>query len=256
MSLIVLVLLNGLIPHNLSKKVINLARSYTNIGFISFFYKQTSFDVYLPIRPVKIMPILNHTQYIGSYPSVSSCPEDERPEYAFIGRSNVGKSSLINMLTNRNSLARISKKPGKTQMINYFLVENSWYLVDLPGYGYAKVSKKKRREWKIMIEGYLLHRKTLACAFVLIDANIPAQKIDIEFMNWLGDKCIPFVLVYTKTDRLKPVEIGPNIQKIQQELLQYWDTLPQQFITSSIKKEGQKEILDFIQQINAELLEE
>lgn len=193
---------------------------------------------------------MQEVKYVGSYPSITSCPKDDRPEYAFIGRSNVGKSSLINMLTGRNGLARISKKPGKTQMINYFLVERAWHLVDLPGYGYAKISKKKRREWEIMIEGYLQHRKTLACAFVLIDANILAQQIDIDFLNWLGDKQVPFAIVYTKTDRLKPAEVQPNIDLIRASFLEHWEALPQEFITSSIKKEGQTEILDFVNGIN------
>ncbi len=196
---------------------------------------------------------MQEVRYVGSYPSISSCPKDERPEYAFIGRSNVGKSSLINMLTGRNGLARISKKPGKTQMINYFLVKEEWYLVDLPGYGYAKISKKKRREWEIMIEGYLQHRKSLACAFVLIDANIPAQQIDIDFMNWLGDKQVPFIIVYTKTDRLKPAEVQPNIDSIRTTLLEHWAELPQEFITSSIQKIGQDEILGFIDEVNKEI---
>ena len=193
---------------------------------------------------------INNVKYVGSFPRISACPKEERPEYAFIGRSNVGKSSLINMLTGRNGLARISKKPGKTRMINYFLVEEQWYLVDLPGYGYAKISKKKRRDWEIMIEGYLQHRNTLACAFVLIDANIPAQKIDIEFMNWLGDKKIPFAIIYTKTDRLKPSEIQPNIDLIRAEFLKHWEELPQEFVTSSIKKVGQEDILTFIESVN------
>lgn len=196
---------------------------------------------------------MKEVKYIGSYPSISFCPKDKKPEYAFIGRSNVGKSSLINMLTGKNSLARISKKPGKTQMINYFLVAQSWHLVDLPGYGYAIISKKKRREWEIMIEGYLQHRRNLACAFVLIDANIPAQQIDIDFLNWLGDKQVPFAIVYTKTDRLKPAEVQPNIDRIRTTLLEHWEALPQEFITSSVKKEGQTEILDFISSINKEL---
>lgn len=193
---------------------------------------------------------IQEVKYVGSYPSITSCPKDEKPEYAFIGRSNVGKSSLINMLTGRNGLARISKKPGKTQMINYFQVEQAWYLVDLPGYGYAKISKKKRREWEIMIEGYLQHRRTLACAFVLIDANIPAQQIDIDFLNWLGDKQVPFSIVYTKIDRLKPAEVQPNIDRIRTTLLEHWEALPQEFITSSIKKEGQEDILGFIDSVN------
>lgn len=196
---------------------------------------------------------IQEVKYIGSYPSITSCPKDEKPEYAFIGRSNVGKSSLINMLTGRNGLARISKKPGKTQMINYFLVEKAWYLVDLPGYGYAKISKKKRREWEIMIEGYLQHRKTLACAFVLIDSNIPAQQIDIDFLNWLGDKQVPFAIVYTKTDRLKPAEIQPNIDRIRASFLEHWEALPQEFVTSSVKKVGQEEILGFIGGVNRDI---
>ena len=204
------------------------------------------------------MPLFHshEVNYKGSYPSIGACPKTTKPEYAFIGRSNVGKSSLINMLTGRNGLARISKKPGKTQMINYFEVGYDWHLVDLPGYGYAKISKKKRREWEVMIEGYLQHRQTLACVFLLIDANVPAQKIDLEFMNWLGLKQIPFVIVYTKTDRLKPHQVQPNIEKIQKGLLEEWTELPQQFITSSIKKDGRKEILDFIADLNQQIKEE
>ena len=191
--------------------------------------------------------------YLISNADYKACPKPDRPEYAFIGRSNVGKSSLINMLTGRNGLARISKKPGKTQMINYFLVAKSWYLVDLPGYGYAKISKKKRREWEIMIEGYLQHRRTLACAFVLIDANVPAQQIDIDFLNWLGDKQVPFAIVYTKIDRLKPAEVQPNIDRIRASFLEHWEDLPQEFFTSSIKDEGQAEILGFIVSVNSKL---
>ncbi len=203
------------------------------------------------------MPLFHshEVNYIASYPSVGTCPKTTKPEYAFIGRSNVGKSSLINMLTGRNGLARISKKPGKTQMINYFEVGHDWYLVDLPGYGYAKISKKKRKEWEVMIEGYLQHRKTLACVFLLIDANVPAQKIDLEFMNWLGLKQIPFVIVYTKTDRLKPHQVEPNIEKIQKGFLEEWEALPQEFVTSAIKKEGRDELLSFIDQLNKEMIE-
>ncbi len=198
----------------------------------------------------------NEVRYVGSFPSLTACPKDTKPEYAFIGRSNVGKSSLINMLTGRNSLAHVSKKPGKTQMINFFEVAKEWYLVDLPGYGYAKISKKKRREWEMMIEGYLQHRTTLACVLLLIDANIPAQKIDLEFMKWLGNKQIPFVLVYTKTDRLKPAEVDSHIERIQQGFLEEWSELPQQFITSSIKKGGREEILAFIDSINQQLTDD
>lgn len=138
-------------------------------------------------------------------------------------------------------------------MINFFEVAKEWYLVDLPGYGYAKISKKKRREWEMMIEGYLQHRTTLACVLLLIDANIPAQKIDLEFMNWLGNKQIPFVIVYTKTDRLKPPQVQPNIERIQQGFLEEWSELPQQFITSSVQKGGREDILAFIDNINQQL---
>lgn len=194
-----------------------------------------------------------HANYIGSYPSESQCPKDNRPEYAFIGRSNVGKSSLINMLTGRKELARVSKTPGKTQHINYYLVDDKWYIVDLPGYGYAKISKKKRHDWEKMIEGYLQKRKTLVCAFVLLDACIPPQLIDMEFIDWMGKMQIPFVIIYTKTDRLKPKQKEKNIAAIQAELHKHWNELPQQFISSSRKKLGQEEILDFIGQINKQI---
>jgi GTP-binding protein len=193
--------------------------------------------------------------FAGSYPAESQCPKDEKPEYAFIGRSNVGKSSLINMLTGRKELARTSKKPGKTQLLNFFLVDGSWYLVDLPGYGYAKISKRKRRDWEKMIQGYLVKRATLQCAFVLIDGNIPPQKIDIEFVNWLGEMRVPFVLVFTKTDRPKPEQLEANIQAFRSALQEYWETLPPQFVTSSRSGAGRRELLDFIGQVNAETLD-
>lgn len=193
---------------------------------------------------------IHHSAYIGSFPSESKAPKDNLPEYAFIGRSNVGKSSLINMLCGRKEIAHVSKKPGKTQMLNYYLIDKSWYLVDLPGYGYAKISKRKRQDWKRMIDGYLVRRDTLLCAMVLIDANIPPQKLDVEFINWLGEKRIPFVIVYTKTDRLKPEELDVNLQQIREELLKYWNALPQEFITSALDQRGRQEILDFIESVN------
>lgn len=193
---------------------------------------------------------INHSAYVGSFPSEAKAPRDGLPEYAFIGRSNVGKSSLINMLCDRKEMAHVSKKPGKTQMLNYYLIDKTWYIVDLPGYGYAKISKKKRHEWKRMIDNYLVKRPTLQCAFVLIDSNIPPQKIDIEFINWLGEKRVPFVIVYTKTDRLKPEELEVNLETIREELKKYWNELPQQFITSSLGNNGREEILDFIGGIN------
>lgn len=191
------------------------------------------------------------TTFIGSFPSVTKCPQDDRPEYAFIGRSNVGKSSLINMLCGQKNLAHTSKKPGKTQLLNYFLIDDSWYLVDLPGYGYARISKTKRKEWEKMIEGYLIKRTTLQCAFVLIDCNIPPQALDIEFVNWLGERRIPFVIVYTKADRLTSKKLEENISQIQESLLEHWNELPQQFVTSANKGMGRQEILDFIETVNA-----
>ena len=193
---------------------------------------------------------IHHSAYIGSFPSEAKAPRDGLPEYAFIGRSNVGKSSLINMLCDRKEMAHVSKKPGKTQMLNYYLIDKNWYIVDLPGYGYAKISKKKRQEWKRMIDNFLIKRETLQCAFVLIDSNIPPQRIDVEFINWLGEHRVPFVLVYTKTDRLKPEELEVNLEKIREELKKYWNELPQQFITSSLDRGGRQEILDFIESIN------
>ncbi len=198
---------------------------------------------------------INYSDYKGSFPRESACPKEEKPEYAFIGRSNVGKSSLINMLTDRISLARVSKKPGKTQMLNFYLMDDRWYLVDLPGYGYAVISKKKRHEWERMIQGYLQKRENLQCAFILIDANIPPQKIDIEFINWMGQARIPFVIVYTKTDRLKPEQVDVNIKIIQDELLKHWNELPQQFISSSNNKRGKEEILEFIDGVNNQFYE-
>ena len=194
-----------------------------------------------------------NAEYVGSFPSEHKCPKDDKPEYAFIGRSNVGKSSLINMITHRPGLAKVSGTPGKTQLLNFFLIEESWYLVDLPGYGYARISKKKRSEWERMIYGYLNSRETLCCAFVLIDANISPQKIDLEFCNWLGEHRVPFVIVYTKTDKSKPHEIEANIGAFRQRLLENWEVLPQEFMTSSRKKEGRDEILDFIQITNQQI---
>lgn len=192
---------------------------------------------------------VKYVEFIGSYPNEQTCPKTGKPEFAFIGRSNVGKSSLINMLTNRKNLARVSNTPGKTQLINFYLVNDNWYLVDLPGYGYAKISKKKRQEWEKMISNYLQRRDSLQCAFVLVDANIPPQKIDIEFINWLGEIQIPFVIIYTKADRLRKADVEPNIKAIQTELLKYWNELPQQFVTSSSKTIGREDVLDFIEQI-------
>lgn len=162
----------------------------------------------------------------------------------------MGKSSLINLLAGRKNIAHISRTPGKTQLINYFLVNGEWYLVDLPGYGYARISKRKRQEWRRMIEGYLQKRFTLQCAFLLVDANVPPQQLDIGFINWLGEARIPFVIVYTKTDRLKPEELETNIGLIRKALLEHWNELPRQFITSSAGGQGKEDILQFIREVN------
>lgn len=197
---------------------------------------------------------INSASYIGSYPSIEKCPPEIRPEYAFIGRSNVGKSSLINMLVGRKELARVSKKPGKTQLLNFYLINEAWYIVDLPGYGYAKVAQKTRKKWKTMIEKYLMNRRTLQCAFMLIDANIALQEKDLKFINWMGKMQIPFVIIYTKYDKLKTEEGEEQIKKIQTELLNYWNELPRQFISSSNTLLGRADLLEFIQQVNQQFV--
>lgn len=192
---------------------------------------------------------ISSATYTGSFPKESACPKDSRVEFAFIGRSNVGKSSLINMLVNRKDLARVSNRPGKTQTINFYLINDHWHLVDLPGYGYAQVSKGTRSAWGRMIEDYLTKRQNLQCALVLLDSNIPPQAIDMDFINWLGEKGVPFVIVYTKTDRLSKNQLQRNIQQIQQALLSNWNELPPQFITSANKTKGRDEVLAFLEQV-------
>ena len=190
--------------------------------------------------------MIKESTYIGSYVREEKCPTPQFPEYAFIGRSNVGKSSLINMVTNKKDLAKVSGTPGKTQTINYFLMDKAWYLVDLPGLGYARISKDKREDWRKMIYYFLRTRPTLQYVFVLLDAMIPPQKSDMAFMNWLGENNIPFVVAYTKTDRVGITKLPDNIKAIQDEILKTWDTLPREFITSAEKHIGRDEILDFI----------
>lgn len=199
------------------------------------------------------MPV-HFAAYAGSYPKVTQCPDDDKPEYAFIGRSNVGKSSLINMLTGRKKLAHTSNTPGKTQLINYFLINREWYLVDLPGYGYARISKRKREEWRKMVQDYLLLREQMECAFALIDSNIPPQAIDLEFVNWLGEMHIPFVLVFTKNDR-KRQDQEENIEAFREAMLEYWEELPPQFVTSSVTGQGGEPLLEFIEEVNERLRE-
>lgn len=189
---------------------------------------------------------VSEVKFIGSFDRTSTCPKSELPEFAFIGRSNVGKSSLINLLTGRKKIAKVSSTPGKTQLLNFFEINESWYLVDLPGYGYAKISKYKREKWRQMIEHYLETRNTLVCIFLLIDSRHELQKIDLDFINYLGEAGLPFVLVYTKSDKVKEIKLSENIKEIEDALLEHWEELPQRFLTSSVKRTGQTEILDFI----------
>ncbi len=193
--------------------------------------------------------LINDAQFVASYPKESVCPKDDRPEFAFIGRSNVGKSSLINMLTNRKSLAKVSVTPGKTKLLNYFDIDSKWYLVDLPGYGYARVSKSERAAFEKMIHGYLKNRNSLMVAFVLIDSRHELQKADQEFLDWCGENQIPIAIVFTKIDKLKKSQLDGNIADITRELLKKWEVLPPTFITSSEKKIGQEDILSYIDEI-------
>lgn len=188
--------------------------------------------------------------FITSNSDIKKCPPPNKPEYAFIGRSNVGKSSLINRLTNKKALAKISGKPGKTRLINHFLINKEWYLVDLPGYGYAEVPKKERLKWEQMIKRYILQRENLYCLFVLIDARHEAQKVDLEFMEWLGISQIPFSIVFTKIDKLKPAELETNLKIYEEKLFETWETLPVYFVTSAETGEGNEELLGYIEKLN------
>lgn len=193
---------------------------------------------------------IKEAQFIVSNSDVAKCPAADRPEYAFIGRSNVGKSSLINMLTNKKSLAKTSGRPGKTQLINHFLINKEWYLVDLPGYGYAKVPKAERLKWEKFLKRYILKRENLFCLFVLIDSRHEAQKVDLDFMAWLGISEIPFSIIFTKTDKLKPEELEENLKAYEEKLFETWETMPGYFISSSETTAGKEEILDFIKNVN------
>jgi GTP-binding protein len=193
---------------------------------------------------------INSAKFVISNTDPAKCPKSDRPEYAFIGRSNVGKSSLINMLTNHKKLAKTSGQPGKTQLINHFLINNEWYLVDLPGYGYAKVMRNQRNKWMNFIREYMLSRKNLYCVMVLIDIRLEPQEIDLDFMNWLGVSGIPFAMVFTKADKLGKTQVDKNLAAYRREMLKSWEELPPQFVTSATSETGRDEILDFIQQIN------
>ncbi|MCC8132828.1 MAG: ribosome biogenesis GTP-binding protein YihA/YsxC [Tannerellaceae bacterium] len=199
---------------------------------------------------------IKSAEFVISNTQVDKCPEGNRPEYAFIGRSNVGKSSLINMLTNRKGLAMTSQKPGKTQLINHFIINNDWYLVDLPGYGYAQRGKEGRENIRRIIESYILQREQLTFLFLLLDCRHEPQKIDLEFMEWLGENGIPFSIIFTKTDKISKGRLKENIQTYQKKLLENWEELPPVFLSSSEKREGREEILDYIGTINANLTSE
>lgn len=187
--------------------------------------------------------------FLVSNVDYKSCPTLNEAEFAFIGRSNVGKSSLINMLMGIPKLAKTSSTPGKTQLINHFTVNEQWYLVDLPGYGYAKVSKHKRNKWQSVISDYLLKRPNLTAVFVLLDARLAPQPIDIEFMNWCGEKAIPFVMVFTKIDKLSSTQLQKNQAIYRKEMLAYWEELPPVFLTSAMSSVGKEAVLDYIEKI-------
>jgi GTP-binding protein len=192
-------------------------------------------------------------EFIISNTDFRKCPEGNLPEYAFIGRSNVGKSSLINMLCNRKDLAMTSSKPGKTLLINHFLINNSWHLVDLPGYGYATAGKKMREQLKDIIESYILYREQLTCVFLLIDSRHEPQKIDLDFMEWMGENGVPFSIVFTKLDKMSAVRSRENLKLYQEKLHETWEELPPIFATSSEKRTGRDEVLGYIADINLTL---
>ena len=197
--------------------------------------------------------MIHTAQYIISSPDVNDCPNSQIPEYAFIGRSNVGKSSLINMLCHNPKLAKTSQKPGKTLLINHFLINEKWHLVDLPGYGYAQTGQKQRDALRQMIERYCLLREQLVNLFVLIDSRHKPQKIDLEFMEWLGENGIPFSIVFTKADKLSKLRLNENVEAYKNTLLESWEELPPIFITSSEKKIGGEQLTAYIEQINEQL---
>lgn len=197
--------------------------------------------------------LIKTAEFVMSNSEVAKCPKDVLPEYAFIGRSNVGKSSLINMLTNHKHLAKTSGRPGKTQLINHFLINKNWFLVDLPGYGYAKVSKTAKKKFQKFITDYFEKRQQLVAAFVLVDIRHEPQKIDLEFMEWMGEHGIPFSIIFTKADKLKPKAIERNVENYTEELLKTWEETPKHFITSSTSSIGRDEVLQFIDDTNIEI---
>ncbi|MEJ6681375.1 MAG: ribosome biogenesis GTP-binding protein YihA/YsxC [Flavobacteriales bacterium] len=198
--------------------------------------------------------IIKSASFVISNKDLNKCPVPDKPEYAFIGRSNVGKSSLINMLCNEKNLAKTSQRPGKTQLINHFAInsktEDPWYLVDLPGYGFAKVPVKLKNKWLGFITSFLKNRQNLLCTFVLIDSRLEPQKIDLEFMQWLGENEIPFVIVFTKTDKLKSAEKQSFLENYKSAMLETWEEMPTVFVSSAEKHEGREDLLSFISSVN------
>lgn len=197
--------------------------------------------------------VIKSAEFVISNSRVEKCPTTGLPEYAFIGRSNVGKSSLINMLTARKGLAMTSQKPGKTQLINHFIINDAWYLVDLPGYGYARLGKDSRDSLRRMIEDYVLERKELVLLFVLLDCRHEPQKIDLEFIQWLGEEGVPFALVFTKADKLNKGRLAANVEAYKAKLHEEWEELPPIFVTSSEERMGRDELLGYIEEINTTL---
>lgn len=195
---------------------------------------------------------IKQAEFVSSESDVRKCPSPSKPEFAFIGRSNVGKSSLLNMLTNRKNLAKTSNKPGKTQTINHFIINDQWYLVDLPGYGYASVSKEKRAGFGKIIENYVLKRENLHCLFILIDSRLEPQKIDLAFIQWVGEKEIPLCLVFTKADKLTKNQLKRNISSYESTLGKQWEELPSMLVTSSESQMGKEDLLSFIEKALAE----
>lgn len=196
---------------------------------------------------------IKQAEFVISAPMVSMCPSDVKPEYAFIGRSNVGKSSLINMLCNNKKLAKTSATPGKTLLINHFIINKEWYLVDLPGYGFAKRSKKEIARLDQMIRGYILQREQLVTVFVLVDIRLEPQKVDLEFIEWLGQSSVPFTIIFTKADKVSVPKARINVEAYKKKLLETWEELPPIIVTSSEKKQGRDEVLDYIDSINKTL---
>lgn len=196
---------------------------------------------------------IKNSEFVVSSPVIGKCPDDSKPEYAFIGRSNVGKSSLINMLCNHKGLAKTSATPGKTLLINHFIINKEWYLVDLPGYGYAKRSKSVQQKLEQMITSYILQREQLVNVFLLIDIRLEPQKIDLEFIDWLGQSGVPFSIVFTKADKLSVSKARQNVNSYLDKLRETWEELPPHFVTSSEQRVGRDDILDYIEQINKNL---